>query len=51
MEIESKQRPDNVTIGYSMTNGTPPPSMMSSSDNGSNAWSTAGSAAFDFRSV
>lgn len=51
MTIESKQRPKAAANGHSIANGTLAHSTTPSSDNGSNAWSTAGSAALDFRSA
>ena len=51
MVTESKKRLETVTNGHSNANGTLAPSITSSEDDGFNAWSTAGSAAFDFRSA
>ena len=51
---ESKQRPDAVAVanGGKSANGVLTPSTASSfDDNGANAWSTPGLAAFDFRSA
>lgn len=47
----SKQESEAVTNGSKTTNGVLHPSTMSSSKDGLNAWSTPGSAAFDFRST
>ena len=49
--MESKQRPEAVVNDNKTTNGVLTPSTMSSSDDRSNAWSTPGSAAVDFRSA
>lgn len=48
---ESKQRPETVTNGNKTANGVLAPSTTTSSKDGLNAWSTPGSAAFDFRSA
>lgn len=48
---ESKQRPETVTNGNKTANGVVAPSTTTSSKDGLNAWSTPGSAAFDFRSA
>ena len=48
---ESEQRPEAVTNRSKTTNGVLTPSTTSSYDKPSNAWSTPGSAAFDFRSA
>ena len=48
---ESKQRSENLVNGVKVANGFPNHSISSSSGNGPNAWSTPGSAAFDFRSA
>ncbi|KAL9137440.1 MAG: hypothetical protein Q9175_001364, partial [Cornicularia normoerica] len=47
---ESKHKSETVTNGSSIADGVLVPSTESSPDNGSNAWSIPGTAAFDFRS-
>ena len=51
MMTERKQKPEAVTNGNNTANGMYIPSITSSYDDGPNAWSTAGAAAFDFRSA
>lgn len=48
---ENKQESDVVKNGNKMANGALASSTKSSSKDGLNAWSTPGSAAFDFRST
>lgn len=48
---ESKHKSETLTNGSSIADGVLVPSTESSPDNGSNAWSIPGTAAFDFRSA
>ena len=48
---ESKERSETLMNGVKVANGVQSHSISSSSGNGPSAWSTPGSAAFDFRSA